>query len=107
MNLTDLFGTGATITAGNLSIPLSALAAAHGFNGAISSITPAQIFALIVKQVEASTSEKTLDPTYGVTVARSFDSIVDRGTESQIGYGFTATLYTRNDAVILDPDNVI
>jgi hypothetical protein len=107
MNLSELFGSNATVSAGTLQIDLSELATLHGFDGAIASITPSQIFSLLVKQAVTTTAEKTLDPAYGVTVARSFDSIVERGTDSHIGYGFAATLYAPNTAATLDPDSVI
>jgi hypothetical protein len=87
MNLSDLFGTGASITSGTLSIPLSALATAHGFDGSLSSITA--------------------DPSYGVTVETGFDSLVSRGAESQISKGFNISFYSPNPNANFDPDTVI
>jgi hypothetical protein len=107
MNLSALFGTNAAVAGTTLTIDLGELATAHGFDGVIASITPAQIFSLIIQQAKSTTSDKTADPTYGVTVDRSFDSIVERGTASHIGYGYTCTLYAQNTAATLDPDNVI
>jgi hypothetical protein len=107
MNLSDLFGTGASITSGTLSISLSSLATAHGFDGSLSSITPAQAFALIIQQATVGTAGKSVDPTYGAVVEKSFDSIIERGTESHIGYAYTCTLFAVNTASTLDPDNVV
>jgi hypothetical protein len=107
MNLSDLFGTGASITSGTLSIPLSALATAHGFDGSLSSITPSQILALIILQAKATTSEFTADPSYGVTVETGFDSLVNRGAESQISKGFNISFYSPNPNANFDPDTVI
>lgn len=107
MNLSELFGTTATVSAGNLQIDLSELATLHGFDGAIASITPAQIFSLLIKQAESTTADKTLDPAYGVTITRSFDSLTERGAESHIAYSYSCNLYALNTAVTLDPDSVV
>lgn len=107
MNLSELFGSNASVSGGQLTIDLSELAIAHGYDGAIANITPAQIFSLLIKQAETTTAEKTLDPTYGVTIARSFDSLVERGAESHIAYSYSCNLYALNTAVNLDPDDVI
>jgi len=107
--LTELFGSLATINivSGKLTIDLPELATAHGLATGMEDITPDQIAALITMQITASTSEKLSDPDYGITIERSFDSIVARGTHSHYSYGFSLSLYVENTAANLDPDDVV
>jgi hypothetical protein len=107
MNLSALFGTNAAVTGTSLTIDLGELATAHGFDGAIASITPGQIFAMLMMQAKSTTAEKTTDPTYGVTVESGFDSLAIRGTASHIATGFTVNVYSPNPVATLDPDTVI
>jgi hypothetical protein len=107
VNLSDLFGSGAVVSNGTLTVNLTGLATAHGFGGSLSAITPSQVFALLIQQATVGTAGKTADPTYGAVVEKSFDSIIERGTESHIGYAFTCTLFAVNTAVTLDPDDVV
>jgi hypothetical protein len=107
MQLSDLFGTSATVTAGTLEIDLTELATTHGFDGAIGTITPGQIFAMILMQAKTNTADKTTDPTYGVTVETGYDSLSVRGTASHIASGFTVNVYSPNPNATLDPDSVI
>ena len=107
MNLSALFGTNAAVAGTTLTIDLGELATAHGFDGAIASITPGQIFAMLMMQAKSTTAEKTTDPTYGVTVESGFDSLAIRGTASHIATGFTVNVYSPNPVATLDPDTVI
>jgi hypothetical protein len=107
MELSDLFGTNATVTANTLQIDLNELATLHGFDGNLSTIKPAQIFAMLMMQAKAMTEDKVSDPAYGATVTTGYDSLLIRGTASHIATGFTVNVYSPNPVATLDPDTVI
>lgn len=107
LTLTDLFGTGATNNAGNLSINLASLATATGFNGNVSNASASQIATMLVMYWTQNTANLTTDPTKLITASSSFQTIVLRGEVSQIANSYTVNIHTPNANATLDPDNVV
>jgi hypothetical protein len=107
MQLTEVFGAGAAFSGSTLTIDIAGLASIHGYDGDTTTLTPAQMVSVLVKQWEATTGDKEFDPTYGVTCVPGFQSIVDRDGTSQVSFSNTVSVYVPNTQTTFDPDDVV
>lgn len=103
LTIPQVFGAGASITGGVLSIPLSDLAAV-GLNG----VTPtaSEIYtAIMLRLVSQQTASSLEDIEVGVYIGEPFLT-VSRGN-AQLERQFPVSVFTPFNAATLDPDDVI
>lgn len=107
MRFEEIFGKGAKVADGKLTIDLKALALANGSTTPPEPATPANILAQVLALTKKSTQEETRNPKCGVTVRQGVESIVDRGDESQLAIDMGVTFYMPNPSKGLDPSKVV
>lgn len=105
MDITQRFGTNASVTGGVLSIELTDLATV-GLDAASPSAD--QIFAaLILLNLANQPVGAADDISVGVTVEAGFKSFLDRNGTTQLERQYTCSLYTPDTTGDIDPDDVV
>ncbi len=103
--ITDLFGSGASLSGTTLSIDLTAFTA-EGFDA--TDPTAARIAAALIKKWKAFTSTKDTDPTCGLVVGDPFVTLATRGESVQRAFQYACTIYIPDSgAAEPDPDLVV
>lgn len=109
MKIADLFGTGVTLNTSNaadpvLQIPLSAIAAASGFDTPPTSgdDSAEKWFTGIFLQADAHLKTIT-DDSNNITIDYSFKSNATRNSQEMVGFNYNATFY-QEDANGTKPD---
>lgn len=105
--LATCFGPNASVSGSTLTIDLAPLAAASGFDGNISTASPAALLWMILDHVKTNTSEKTDDPSFGVTVQEGFQQLVLRGSENHRSSDVTVSFYSPDPQATVDPDDLV
>lgn len=103
LTIPQVFGTGATVSGGNLTIPLSGLASTG-----LSNSTPTAselLTAIILQLVSSQTAASQEDITVGVFVGDPFLTIARGGV--QLERQFPVSVFTPFASATLDPDEVI